>query len=127
MKNRFCHSYTSKLLAFFVIAITYSIVAQAQRVVIVLGDVDGPQKLKDLKEKATLRAGDLVSVPDGSLVILEYSWRSDVEFHPCLRWDYIKGRTLKVGVVKQPGTCPIERNPRDCNSPQCMTNGSLYF
>lgn len=127
MKNQFCRNSIPKLLVLLIVVFSQSIMAQAQKVVIVLGEVNGPQQLKDMREKATLRPGDIVDVPADSLVIVEYSWRSDVAEHPCARWDYVKGRAMKVAPVKQPGTCPIERNPTDCNSPQCMTNGSLYF
>lgn len=129
MKSTFVQSYASKLIAMLIALFSYAIAVQAQRVVLVIGDVNGPPKLKALREKAvTLRVGDVVDVPDGSLVVLEYSWRSDVEGYACVRKDYIKGQpTFTVKNVKEPGSCPTDRNPPDCKSARCMGNGSIYF
>ena len=128
MKRALVQSYAIKLIAMLIALFGSASAVEAQRVVLVNGDVNGPAKLKTLREKATLRNGDVVDVPEGSLGVLEYSWRSNVEGYPCVRMDYIKGqRTSTVKNVKEEGSCHTERNPPDCKSPGCMGNGSIYF
>jgi len=118
-----------KLMTLLFVSVSFPVIVQAQKVIMVIGEVDGPPSLKQSKEKTTLQVGDLVSVPAGSLVILETTWPSDDADHPCLRWDYIKGPPpVKVVSNKKPGSCPIENNPKDCHSPACMAaSGQLFF
>jgi hypothetical protein len=109
----------------FLLALSFTSAVSAQKVVLVAGPVDSPA---NIKEKQVLRTGVVVSVPDGSLVILEYRGSSDVQGYACVKWDYVKGKdTAKVSATKPAGSCPTERNPTDCNAPGCMKSGQLYF
>jgi hypothetical protein len=104
----------------------YAVKVEGPIVATLIGDVSGPPNIK--ARRALLKIGDKVEVPANSLLVLEYSWPSDVPQHDCIRWEYIKGpdsRTLER--VTEIVRCPIERNPKNCNSPACLTKGTLYF
>jgi hypothetical protein len=109
----------------FVIVFSFPNAANAQKVILVAGPVDSPA---NIKEKQILKPGKVVSVPEGSLVILEYRGPSDVSGYDCVHWDYVKGSdTATISATRPAGSCPIERNPTDCNAPGCMKSGQLYF
>ena len=85
--------------------LTVAAQAEAQTVTLVRGTgVQPPSVTKG----ATIHAPDVIQVPEGAIVVLEETWKSDQSGFPCKSWVIISASSYPVKSVRSVGQCPVQ-------------------